>query len=192
MKVYKFFKIPSDGDDRETCLEDKYILYAITNNKEYAKRFKEDRNMDKFIYQVNKDVTKEEYSSMCNENRGAVLMVHTLDTVKDGKHTKNDLIQKQVLITYWEKQLIEEPLLPIDDENMWSQMPFPFIFKKKYIKALRTLQYVTFYKLMTASNISYELAERLHANEDEDDDYSAPSIVYDELMVLIHTIKDTL
>ena len=189
MKVYKFFKIPNDNDDRDMYLEDKYVLYAITNNKEYAKRFKEDRNMDKFIYQVNKGVTKEEYAQMCNENRGSVLMIHSVDTVMDKPRVRKNIVEKKVLITYWEKQLIEEPMLPFENEEFWRHMPPPHIFKDKYVKALKKIEYITYYKLMNAPYMSHNMANKL---SETDDDYSGPSIIYDELSVLIHTIEDTL
>jgi hypothetical protein len=92
MKLYKFFKIPEKNERDDTDIEDKYVLYAITNNKKLAKRFKKERNMNKFIIKVHEDITKEEYSEICNSsnNRSAVLELHDLLTVLDDNHTKEN------------------------------------------------------------------------------------------------------
>ena len=190
MKVYKFFKIPDDDDSREYELEDKYVLYAITNNKKYAERFKEDRNMKRFIYKVYDDVSKEEYADICNNdnNRGAVLEVHKLTTIFNN-HTRANRVEKEVLMTNWEKQIVNEPSTLLDDERAWQMMPFPLIFKSKYRKMLEVLQYITFYKLMTADFISPNLMEKI---SEIDDDYSAPSIEFDEVAIFIDQIQSTL
>ena len=62
MKVYKFFRIPDDNEKDNIDLEQKYTLYAITNNKDYAQLFKDTRNMKKFLCKTHKNVTKEEYA----------------------------------------------------------------------------------------------------------------------------------
>ena len=67
MKVYKFFKIPDENDRKNAHIEERYPLYAITNDKELAKRFKHDRNMKKFIYKKHTQVTREEYIEMCSK-----------------------------------------------------------------------------------------------------------------------------
>lgn len=189
MKVYKFFKIPKDIDNDDIDLERKYVLYAITNNKDYAKRFKQDRNMEKFIYKVHKNITQEEYAEMCNEERSAVLEYHTLETIFN-KHTRSNIVKKDVLMTYWEKQLLEEPSTLLDDERTWLYLPYPLIFKHKYYKMLEAFEYVTYYKLMTVQYLPFELAEEL--SNKTTDDYSAPSIMYDEVALFIDIIRDTL
>ena len=190
MKVYKFFKVPPKDEDN-IDLERKYVLYAITNNREYAERFKEDRNMKKFIIKTHKGVSKEEYIEMCNNDRGAVLELNTLTTVFDDNHTSNNSVEKKVLMTYWERQLIEEPNTLLDNEHFWAKMPFPLIFKTKYIKTLEVFQYINYYKLMTSPYLPYGMSERLNEHGD-DTDYSAPSILLDEVSLFIQIIQDTL
>lgn len=189
MKVYKFFKIPNIDDDHKIDLERKYVLYAITNNKVYAERFKEDRNMKKFIFKVHQNVTKEEYAEMCNEERGAVLDFFKLDTIFDDNHTRPNIKQCDVLMTYWERQLLDEPNTILDDESIWQSMPFPLIFKSKYFKALDEFEYVTYYKLMSVERLTDNLARKL---AETDDDYSAPAISHDEVALFIDIIRDTL
>lgn len=188
MKVYKFFKIPDKNEKHDIDIERKYVLYAITNNKEYAERFKDDRNMKKFICKTHKNITKEEYADMCNEDRSAVLEYRTLITIFDN-HTRNNIVEKKVLMTYWEAQLLDEPNSALDDDGLWRSMPYPLIFKSKYRDCLNILQYITFYKLMTAEYLPYTLAEEL---SNYGDDYSGPSISYDEVALFINIIRETL
>lgn len=189
MKVYKFFKIPDENDDRDATLEQKYPLYAITNNKEMADRFKHDRNMKKFIYKKHKHVTKEEYAEMCNEDRGSVLELYEATTIFKNQHTRKNAIKKKILMTFYERQMLEEIDSYLDDESFWRSMPYPLIFKKKYVNMLEVFQYMTYYKLMTVEYLPYRWAEKL---SNEDDDYSAPSIIFDDVAKFISIIVDTL
>lgn len=189
MKVYKFFKIPDIDEDDDIDLERKYILYAITNNKDYAQRFKEDRNMKKFICKVHTDVDKEEYAEMCNADRGCVLGVYALTTIFEKTRIRKHAVSKDVLMTYNEKQLIDDAQTIIDDESVWQTMPYPLIFKPKYISVLKDLQYLTYYTLMTCEHLPYHLAEKL---ADMTDDYSAPSLIHDEVALFIQMIQNTL
>lgn len=191
MKIYKFFKIPDDNDDIDIETEQKYVLYAITNKKKYAERFKEDRNMDKFIFKIDKNVSEDEYANICNEynNRGAVLDLYSLTTIFNKNHTKRNSVQKKVLMTYWEKQMVEDPNTLFDDERFWEMMPYPLIFKSKYSNALEVLQFTAYYKLMAVNFISYYMMEKLST---EDDDYSTPSLEFDEVRLFIDQIKSTL
>ena len=189
MTIYKFFKIPKDCDNDTYDLESKYELYAITNNKEMAERFKEDRNMKKFIYKKDKHVTKEEYAEICNNNRGALLSYQPLTTTF-GPKIHSNIQSYDVLMTYFEKQLINEPDTLLDNEQYWAEMPYPLIFKSKYIKCLSRLEYITFYRLMTAEFLPFHLSEKM--SKIDGDDYSAPAVSYDELALFIGIIKDTL
>lgn len=189
MKVYKFFKIPSRHDRDNIDIEQKYVLYAITNNKEFANRFKEERNMKKFIYKVHDGVSKEEYAEMCNEDRTAVLELYRLRTVLNNNHTLNNSEEREILMTYWEKQLIDEPPSLLEDEAYWKDMPYPLLFKNKYVDVLNTLQYISLYKLMASAYLPFELIQRLSTTGD--DDYSAPSFEYDNVAIFININEDT-
>ena len=191
MKVYKFFKIPSEYEKDDIDIERKYVLYALTNKKEYADRFKEDRNMKKFICKVHKHVDSDEYTAICNNDRGAVLELHQLTTVFDENHTSRNSHKKEVLMTYWENQMIIDANIALDDESLWRSMPYPLIFKQKYKKMLDALQYTNYYKLMTAEYLPFDLSQSL-AESDDDLDYSAPSLMHDELAIFIDLVRDTL
>ena len=146
--------------------------------------------MKKFIYKVDKDVTKEEYAEICNdgETRGAVLELYTLTTIFDN-HTIANSIRKEILMTYWERQSIEEPVTLLESEQFWEQMPFPAIFKSKYKEALDVLQYTPYYRLMMIEKMNYRLMQMISS---DDDDYSAPAMEHDEVAIFIDQIQSTL
>ena len=191
MKLYKFFKIPEENEKDDIDLERKYVLYAITNDKKMAERFKKDRNMKKFILKVHEDITKEEYMDICNDHeaRSSVLEYHELMTVFDNKHTKANAVNAKVLMTNWEWQIVKD--VDVFNEEIWSVMPYPLIFKKKYVEALDILEYISFYKLFTIERVPYEFIEKINDAINEDD-YAAPNILNDEVAVFIQNIKDTL
>lgn len=191
MKVYKFFLIPDNDYEyaSKKAIEERYVLYALTNSKKLAKRFQDERNMDKFIIRVHEDIDKSEYAEMCNEDRGAVLELRTLSTVLDNNHTRSNIEQVEILMTYYERQLIEEPMTLFDDESIWNTMPYPRIFKSKYRKMLDAFQYTTYYKIMNMGSIPFPLMEKLTG---KDDDYAGPAIEYDEVALFIDQIRSTL
>lgn len=191
MKLYKFFKIPEENEKDDVDLEYKYVLYAITNNKETAERFKKDRNMKKFIIKIHDDISKEEYADICNdpETRSSVLEYHELLTIFDDNHTRKNSKKSKVLMTNWEFQIVKD--MDALDEYMWSFMPYPLIFGKKYVKALDILEYINFYKIFSVEKLPINLLEKIN-NAVCDDDYSAPNMVYDEVAIFINTIRDTL
>ena len=191
MQVWEFFKKPDDGGNINEHLECKYMLYAITNKKAYAKRFMTDRDMNKFIIQRHKNITKEEYIELANLERQSVLEVHEIMTVPKNKHTDSSIERREVLVTYWEWQIIEEPVLLFDDENFWKNMPFPLIFKDKYVKILKDFQYISFYKIFLGYIIPKH-AMQMFERYGIDDDYDSVDIEYDQLSVLMDGIYDTL
>lgn len=192
MQIWEFFKKPDDRRVINESLEHKYMLYAITNKKSYAKRFMQDRDMDKFIIQKHKDVSKEEYAELANSERQSVLDVHEIMTVPKNKHTGSSIERREVLITYWEWQILEEPVLLFDDESFWQKMPFPLIFKDKYVENLKNFQYINFYKIFLGCCIP-EHATQMFERYGIDDDYGySIDIEYDQLSVLMDGIYDTL
>lgn len=190
MKVWRFYKKPETDIDKipdSVSIIDKYPLYAITCEKKLAKRFMKERNMDKFILRTDNDAEKEEYSYFANSHRSTVLELHKLDTVD----VNDKVISVEVLMTMNEYQYVEETMnVPLFDESWWYPMPMPNIFNKDIRKALRKLGYTQAYKLYlgTAEYGKKPLIPEL-INE-EDDDYSAPPWMVDQLSYFISIFSD--
>ena len=193
MHVWEFYKKPDneENDKKNLDIEQRYTLYALTNKKEYADRFKEDRDMSKFLIQHHKHISREEYKELCNSERGSVLELHNFKTVPDGKHTTKSIEYREVLVTYFERQLLDEPQLLMCSEEFWYRMPFPLIFKDKYVEILNKFQYITLFKLFKENlpPIYLHMFEKCGFLED---DYSGPDFETDDVMVLIDSIIDTL
>lgn len=189
MKVWRFYKIPSEELIEEShisnySLRDTYPLYAITNKKKLAKRFMEERDMSKFI--VNADHSFEEleqYSTYANRHRSCVLEEYNLSSTdrKTGKVSKVNLV-----ITYNERQQIEEPDTFFFSEEFWNDIFTPTkIFKDKYLEALRNF---TLLQKLYAPDLSL-----YYGLSSEDDDYDAPDgFSYDEISLFVNLYGDTL
>ena len=191
MKVYKFFKIPDkELDNPNDRIEERYQLYAMTNNKEYAKRFKNDRNMKKFIYKVDKHITKEEYAELSNYDRGTILELVKVRTIFNNNHTAENSTHEEILMTFYESQMLSDMESYFESEEYWRDQPYPLIFKKKYVKALDALQYVKMYKLINMEYTPHKYMNKL--SEYCEDDYSGPSFTFDEAAKFITIISDTL
>lgn len=185
-KVYRFYSKPNENlvevnDDLD--IEDLYPLYAITDKKEYAKRFMEERDMDKFIMRKSK-MEKEEYVTYANMNNGCILNIYNY------MHFPNKYVDGPedvpILSTWFEKDIVQSHLddqLSEINEDMDYDF-FPFILSKKYIKALEKLEFISFWKIYGNKS----KWDGLYTEEEENEllDYSYPSVTYDELAMFIH------
>lgn len=179
MKVWRFWFINNNKDIQKTS----YDLYAITNDKEKAKRFQEERDMSKFIKKTsNEDL--DVFSTFVNSNRHLLL-----DYFKLSKPVVNGsgLIISgyiEVLCTEYERQVsTDESILynnSLVDGIFWEETVPYMIYKKSIINSLRKLEYMSFYK--ATQHMLLDIV---------DDDFSSPDISINELNVFISTFKDT-
>lgn len=159
---------------------DIYPLYAITNNKEYAKRFQEERNMDKFILIKKKD-DRESCVDFMNRRRLLVLELHEYRYYPHIEDNDPDSNVIKILSTGMEKQRVDSctDSVMIDFPIGVSFSTNPFVFKDKYLSALRTLEYDTLYKLSCA-----ELS--FHSVPDDEGFPEPPDILFDELQMFLY------
>ena len=198
MYLWRFFKKPDTPEEdipMSVTSTDKYPLYAITNQKLFAQRFKSERNMNKFI-SMKTEVDKEEYIEYASLSRGCVLELHKLTTVKNKYKKDQVLFDVEVLITNQEYQLCVEPSFNLTDEYWWSTYAIsPYIFNKKIMKALKNLDYGIAYKLfnydgeLISTDIDLSIKKSLGFNEN--DDYCGPSWEIDILNYFISIYGET-
>lgn len=117
MKVWAFYARPSDvfpnaEDVKET--EKNYgantnILYAMTNDKAYAKSFRSMRNMDIFRETV-VDISANEWELLLGENRDCLLEDHKLRTRYREKESASpdQLEYVSIVLTFMEHTDIED------------------------------------------------------------------------------------
>lgn len=181
MKLWKFYKVPDEDE-----VNKEYPLYAVTNEKDIAKEFKETRNMEKFIVQVSKDEPKNAIADFINSNYEMLLKRRDFTTGVIAKNGKFDLRTAKIVCTDYEYvSICENPeiLIDIAREEFWYNILPPYIFKKKVLEALRVLEYHLWYKLYTV--------EFNQLIDPSDDDYSAPDAQVDELACFIRFFGDT-
>jgi hypothetical protein len=191
MKLFKFYKIPSeDVDTNGMHITDKYPLYAFTNDKNLAKKFEKERRKDLFIKIVDKGLSREEYAQFAINNRGSDLKIQKLVT-SSNKNTNKQVIKKiPILLTQNEYVSCNEPMLLIMDESWWIDvtecvLANPYVFNNEIREALRILQYNVSFKV---NNQDIRLMDII---DEEDDDYSAPEIEIDEVEIFIKLYGDT-
>ena len=180
MRIWRFYLKPEKNSERK-----KYELYAITNNKVYAKKFMEERDMNKFIHKTSKE-PKEAYIEFANNNLSLVLGMHkyATKTINEKKEFNTTIIE--VLSTEYEHQCCDSDTVMIDilDQGEWNYAPPYNIYKKKILKALYKLEYVSSYKV-------YRLDFDNSFIDPKDDDYSAPNIWIDEFGLFVRTFGGT-
>lgn len=191
-KVYRFYSKPDESlihENDDLDMEDLYPLYAITDKKEYAKQFMEERDMDKFIMRKSK-MENDEYVKYANMNNGCILnryqYIHFPNRYEEGPENI------PILSTWFEKDIVQshldDQLSEINEDISYDF--FPFILSKKYLKALIALEFISFWKMYGDKS----KWEGLYTDEEENDllDYSYPDVTYDELAMFIHLNSETM
>lgn len=175
-KVWRFYT--KGGIDND----EKYHLYAITNRKDFAKQFQEERDMDKFIVKKSEEYF-DDWKELAREAGDAVLDIRDLQTRHETDTNTYSTIGVPILCTMYEYQTADADFaeLPIMTEEFWFQMPNLGIFNSKLINALKILEYHRYYRLFVIA---------LQQNNDEDDDYAAPNTDIDEVGILVSTFSN--
>ena len=175
-KVWRFYT--KGGIDND----EKYHLYAITNQKDFAKQFQEERDMNKFIVKKSEE-DFDDWKELAREAGDAVLDIRDLQTKHKTDTNTYSIIGVPILCTMYEYQTVDADFaeLPIMTEEFWFQMPNLGIFNNKLIDSLKILEYHRYYRLFVIA---------LQRNDDEDDDYAAPNTEIDEVGILISTFSN--
>lgn len=195
MKLYKFYKNPSDDvleNARDLSIQDKYPLYAFTNDKKLAKKFMQTRNMKKFIKRVS-DIDKNEYVEFANNNRGQMLETYAYDRfVSYTSDPSERRMEKIQILTTWEEREMTSVSADdgVNDLTEYVNYNFlPFIFQKKYLNALDTLEFITHWKYL---GVPEKYSEFITPDENEKYmDFSSPNISVDEFALYILLYGDT-
>ena len=179
MKTTKVWRFYTKG---EIDNDEKYHLYAITNQKDFAKQFQEERDMNKFIVKKSEE-DFDDWKELAREAGDAVLDIRDLQTKHKTDTNTYSIIGVPILCTMYEYQTVDADFaeLPIMTEEFWFQMPNLGIFNNKLIDSLKILEYHRYYRLFVIA---------LQHNDDEDDDYAAPNTEIDEVGILISTFSN--
>lgn len=144
MKVWVFYKKPSK-DLKNIPIESigynrKYPIYAITDNKKFAKIFRNSRNMDKFL-EKQWDISKDEVDEWRITHRGSELSMVPLESFKNKNTDNQSVCYVEILATEDE---INYTLEICDTGQIFNKIEHwvdPSIFTKKIRNALEILKY---------------------------------------------------
>ena len=204
LRVWRFYLKPKSSSSSYD-----YRLYAITNNKKFAREFMNSRKMDRFIVKQT-DELKDDYADAANENLGAVLNYYNLTTFYINPEDKNQTTGKKevsVLMTLYEYQSVnaDETVYEVLTLEWWINMPEYPLFNDRICDALRILEYVSaqrfflqddddFYFLLMylSKNQVIDMDYEQQFATYDDGDYAVPDLSIDELGVFIKTYADIL
>lgn len=168
IKYYLFYLIERD----ENQIEISRKLYAYTDDKKIAKKFKEERDNNQF-HMVTMYPSKEEIHDIALEYKDLILSDKGLKffNSKTGVSTPGSLVmtREEYLTVHRRASSLILQELPI---HTWIS---PYIFKQKTFEALDTLGYVSFYKEIESGYSEDEI-----------------SVVADEVAIFIHYFGKTL
>lgn len=194
MYIHKFYKKPSDDYNLDDInIEDRYPLYAFTDDKKMCNKFMKERNMDLFIY-IKSEATKELYVNFANKYSGSKLDEYEYYykdpryISKKEKRSADEWLVAKIVSTWTERAMISDitEIGLSEGEGGMDYRGNPFILKKKYFNALRKLQYVDLWKVYTnMKEDAIYTVNRLGLDEETELDYSTPDISYDELELFL-------
>ena len=152
---YWFFYIKPEYLHLVCTEESDSLLYAYTNNKEYAKIFQTQRNMNKF-FMLKREIKKDEVNYLAKNFTREFLVKKEVKTKSNGIGSK--VITCDLIITETEYNIIYTSCYRVLMVDMWkSAWTNPYIFKNKYVELLNKIGIVNkFNDLNTWKNTTNE------------------------------------
>lgn len=179
VKLYRFYRNGKD-EKSDMSVYEKYPLYAVTSDKEIAKKFEKSRRKDYFIKKVSK-VSKDEGIAYLNSHRKSMLDWFALRTV-DYSEKINHVVM-DMLMTEFEYDLLQanhDDLSPILEKTYAD----PHIFNKDIYNQLTVIGYLSAFLLVDV-NDAFDGDFETVATYLEDIDL-------DEVVLFIHMVDDQL
>lgn len=177
-------------------------IYAITCNKEYAKRFERERNMNHFIKVVENGFTKEDAKEFVNAHPGTRLEEMSYGIYQGvGKNIYTPVKYIDILSTNAEyadvSSRAEGGICGVVEFNKIT-LPYPYNYKNKYVDALETLEFLNTWKYLEYGcnfGDSFALKKVNGKDVDEipdiyDDGFDFPDAVIDEVALFISLYGD--
>ncbi len=201
MRCYRFYRIPTEEErdyiekhNDKVHVEDKYVLYAITNDKNIAKEFRKTRNM-KRLYECSSKVSKEEYRIFANRNRSTVLDYYELITVVHKYEKKQKTVKVNILMTMAEYQFVMDAVE--DTDIIFGEADFcspymrvanPAFFNRKILRMMDYLAYKQLYYMYRSGTYNDEI----DYDGGDDPDYDLPILTIDEVEVFLTQFSEFL
>lgn len=142
MKLYVFYMIRNVKKE----LIDTPIMYAITDDSDYAKAFERTRNM-KYFYKKEIECSRKEAMKEMDRARAPILTLTTLKT------QKSNMITKVSLVCTWEEEsrvLLDAPSIYFN--HVSKNMINPNVFSDKVKMYLDDIDYLNTWRYQESKN----------------------------------------
>lgn len=144
---YWFFFIKPEYLDLVYTEKDS-LLYAYTDNKEYSKLFRSQRDMNKFVM-IKRNIDRDEVNHLAKNFTREYIIKKEIKTKSKGIGSK--IINYDLIITKTEENIIQNNAYKALTVDMWtSAWTSPYIFKDKYVKALDIIGLVDRYNIINS------------------------------------------
>lgn len=145
------------------CTEEKdSLLYAYTDNKEYAKIFKEQRDMTKF-FTMKKEIDKDEVNYLAKYFMREYLIKKDVKTKSNGIGSK--VIDYELILTKTEENIVQCTSSKVLMVDLWSYAWLnPYIFDKEYVKALTNIGFTERFNILGTWKSSNQTINKLGNN----------------------------
>lgn len=194
MKIWKWYRNYSDKDLREIrdlSIDEKYPLYAITNNKKYRDIFRLTRKKQCFI-EKSEEIDEDEWVDIANKNNAYVLGIYSYSHFVRRVSLHEEMEDRDFVSTWEEKENVtlntEFDSIPVNFPLFTDMDPYPL--DDKIIRALEKLEFFSIWKFL--SELGKEKVEGVLESLELELDYSDPNIVPDEFNWFIAIYQDVL
>lgn len=144
---YWFFYIKPEYLHLVCTEESDSLLYAYTDNKEYAEIFKSQRDMNKFFIKKEK-ISKEEVNYLANNFMREYLIKKEINTKLKGIGSK--IIKYDLILTKAEESCIQASACKILMVDIYTRAwTNPYIFDNEYLSILENIGYVDRFNMMS-------------------------------------------
>ena len=158
---YWFFYIKPEYLSLVYTEADDSLLYAYTDNKEYAEIFKNQRDMEKFFIKK-REIEKDEVNYLAKEFTREYLIKKEVKTKVGG--IGSDIIDYTLILTKTEDYTIQSTAHKVLMADIWiSTWINPYIFKEEFVDALNNIGFVDRYN-MTNVKISNRIIDKMGEN----------------------------
>ena len=148
---YWFFYIKPDYLHLVSTESEDSLLYAYTDNKEYAESFKAQRDMNKFFMKKEK-ITKEEVNYLANNFMREYLIQKEVNTKL--KSIGSKIIKYNLILTKAEESCIQASVYKILMVDIYTcTWTNPYIFDIEYLSGLKNIGYVDKFNMMSTWKI---------------------------------------
>ena len=155
MKTYKYWIY---------YLKETDYLYAYTDNKKYAKEFEKFRDMDKFI-KLTREISSDIVNELAKEHQEKYLKKSKID-IYDKKTMK--WFKSHLILTMEEELTINNTAIQILYDTLYRYCwDNPYVFNKKIIKALDTLEYTKIYNQINQDSENSDIDQEIKIKPDQ-------------------------